>query len=62
MFKIKRTSYIIKEKSKNFYMFEIKQTLYMIKIKFKHLLQRLNQKSSVKCMLIKIRLKLCDLI
>ena len=51
-----------KKKLKDFHMFKIKQTSHMIKIEFKHFLQQLNQKSFNECMLIKIRLKLCDLI
>ena len=61
--KIKRESRLKrrKKKLKDFHMFEIKQTSRMIKIEFKHFSQQLNQKSSDECMLMRIRLRLCNL-
>ena len=43
-------------------MFKIKQISRIIKIEFKYFSQQLNQKNSDECMLIRIKLRLCDLI
>ena len=43
-------------------MFEIKQISRIIKIESEHFSQQLNQKNSDECMLMRIKLRLCDLI